>query len=146
MFDIVENKRLCDSNFNFINLPNDFDKIVYSYYEFENSMHNIKFIDHSYKVNNECYVSVDYLREFIENSDYKYKDEVNKLLEEYNSIYENIKNIDIEDYITKRGNIISQYDSIFLSLSDYFEDYFIKNMPNEYKEKILDKYDRDIKI
>lgn len=94
------------------------------------------------------------LIEFLKNSDFKKRNEFLSILDNFSDIKDAIEKLDIlddwyqADYKTRISvlyNYNSLYDRIEKEWKEYFEDYLIRNMPDEYKQKIID-YGKDIKI
>ena len=97
---------------------------------------------------------LDYLVEFLKNSDFKKRDEFLSILDNFLNIKTSIENLDSSndwyqaDYKTRIRSLYdydSLYDHIEKEWKEYFENYLIRNMSDEYKQKIID-YGKDIKI
>ncbi len=94
------------------------------------------------------------LREFLKNSDFKKRNEFLSILDNFSNIKDDIEKLDRlddwyrEDYKT-RISALCNYDLLYSRIEkewkEYFENYLISNMPDEYKQRIID-YEKDIKI
>lgn len=94
------------------------------------------------------------LVEFLKNSDFKKRDEFLSILDNFSKTKNFIENLDCfndwykDDYKTRIRTLYDYdliYDRIEKEWVEYFENYLIRNMPDEYKQKIID-YGKDIKI
>lgn len=142
--DLVEKKKNSDSDEKFLQSLSEYDKLAYLLSSFKNSITNIKYFDHFYSVDKKYYISTNDLKKFIEKSDYQYKDKLIQILDDYSFIYNSSDKTNLVEIINKRENILKDYENIYNSFTDYFENYFIKNMPEEYKTQIVNS--RSFKI
>ncbi len=96
----------------------------------------------------------DSLIEFLKNSDFEKRDEFLSILDNFLNIKNAIEKLDRfndwyqDDYKT-RIRALCDYDLIYEHIEkewkEYFENYLIRNMPDDYKQAIID-YGKDIKI
>ena len=138
-----------DNEKQFLNKLNDYERVAFEFFELDITFSNIKLLEYSYSFNKDFYKNVDVLKDFISKSDFKKKKEFLNIIEDYYKLYrnKNHSNMSIYDSIDLRDSFLKRYNDILINWCNFFDGYLLKNMPEEYKEKLLDQYKKyDVKI
>lgn len=134
------------SSLEILNSLNEYEKIIYEFYRFDDCIYKIEFLDNFYGFNKEFYIPIDNIKKFFEKSDYEYKKDFIKILDDYTYVYENLEKGDFVNKLDVRSSFLHSYKQLHLSIVDYLEDYLIKNMSDDYKEKIEKFYQTNYKL
>ena len=127
----------------FINLLSDYEKIAVQFGNFNYQVQNGGF---SQWVFNNYDSDIDALEDFINNCDFDKKDIFIQMFENYRNIKENIEKLDsyndfYEEDLETREKHYSDYDSQYYEINDkwaeYFQNYLLDNLTEEYIEKII---------
>ena len=98
---IDENKSQDDGTILFDSL-NDYEKLAYSLHLFEVSISRINRLERFSKVDNNYCAPIEYLNEFIVNSDYAYKDKFSELYDDYQYIYFYGEKREVYEFLRKK--------------------------------------------
>lgn len=133
-------KRECGKSYlEVLNSLNGFEKVIYELNKFDKSIYEIKHLDNLYGFNYDYYIPVDNLKKFFYESNYKYKNEIMKVLSDYISVYGNSDDfVDFAKKLDLRSSFLKMYSELKSSLIDYCEDYAIDNMSDDYKKQMID--------